>query len=100
MAVHSPPFPLSFSLYAHAALPYCCHPPPSLPQASLSFSEVKDKVVTPFSTVAKLMPEQFITESSDAPKDTETTKAKSGDEHKKFAKWSLRWFLSGMLHPR
>ena len=45
--------------------------------------------------------ERFVTESSGQLQDlefTEKPRASEGKE-KKFAKWSLRWFVSGMLHP-
>jgi len=96
-------FPLHSTLRPYALAVFFRLPP----QASLSFSEVKDKAVTPFSAVAKLMPEQFVTESTDSLKELDgdtdgENKVHSGSaepREKKFAKWSFRWFVSGMLHP-
>jgi hypothetical protein len=72
----------------------------NLHKVSLSYSEVKEPAVTPFSALAKVMPKQFVSMSAE---NLSRLPEKSVDGEEKVykgpVKHSLMWWLSGMLHP-
>jgi hypothetical protein len=74
-------------------------------KASLTFSEVTPKAVTPFSVLANALPDQFVAanteESSKKVSDHDSDKEEDvkPDKSKEptYKKWSLRWFFAGAL---